>query len=99
MTVPKCIIDMLETRTIIRTIEAQIVQKLENNEARPKFTGSYKKKRVLEETNHHHVFNDIVYMHELCSGFLFFCTEKHVLSCALNACVFLYLILFCGLAF
>ena len=27
----------------LRTIEAQIVQKLENNEPRPKFTGSYKK--------------------------------------------------------
>ena len=27
----------------LRTIEAQIVQNLENNEARPKFTGSYKK--------------------------------------------------------
>ena len=31
----------------LRTIEAQIVQKLKNNEARPKFTGSYKRKRVL----------------------------------------------------
>ena len=31
----------------LRTIEAQIVQKLKNNEALPKFTGSYKKKRVL----------------------------------------------------
>ena len=30
----------------LRTIEARIVQKLKNNEARPKFTGSYKKKRV-----------------------------------------------------
>ena len=28
----------------IRTIEAQIVQKLKNNEAQSKFTGSYKKK-------------------------------------------------------
>ena len=44
MTVPKCIIDMVETRTInLRTIEAQIVQKLKNNKARPTFTGSYKK--------------------------------------------------------
>ena len=25
----------------LRTIEAQIVQKLKNNEARPKFSGSY----------------------------------------------------------
>ena len=29
----------------LRTIEAQIVQKLKNNGARPKFTGSYKKKK------------------------------------------------------
>ena len=29
-----------------RTIEAKIVQKLKNNEARPKFTGSYKKKKA-----------------------------------------------------
>ena len=36
-------------RTII--IEAQIVQKLKNNEARPKFTGSYKKKRVIPVSN------------------------------------------------
>ena len=28
----------------LRTIEAQIRQKLKNNEARPKFTGSYGKK-------------------------------------------------------
>ena len=42
MTVPKCIIDMMETRTIFkRTIDAQIMPKLKNNEARPKFTGSY----------------------------------------------------------
>ena len=30
----------------LRTFEAQIVQKLKNNEGWPKFTGSYKKKRV-----------------------------------------------------
>ena len=30
-------------RIKIRIIEAQIVQKLKNNEPRPKFTGSYKK--------------------------------------------------------
>ena len=30
----------------IRTIEAQIVQKLKNNEYRPKFTGSFKRKDV-----------------------------------------------------
>ena len=31
-----------KTKNSLRTIEAQIVQKLKNNEARPKFTGSYK---------------------------------------------------------
>ena len=35
-----------KNKNSLRTIEAQIVQKLKNNEARPKFTGSYKKKRV-----------------------------------------------------
>ena len=34
----------------LKTIEAQIVQKLKNNEPRPKFTGSYKKKRVPQGT-------------------------------------------------
>ena len=33
-----------EQKNSLRTIEAQIVQKLKNNEGRPKFTGSYKKK-------------------------------------------------------
>ena len=31
----------------LRTIEAQIVQSLKNNEVRPKFTDSYKRKSVL----------------------------------------------------
>ena len=36
------------TRTILtETIEAQIVQKLKNNEPRPKFTGSYKKNKSV----------------------------------------------------
>ena len=36
-----------KNKNSLTTIEAQIVQKLKNNEARPKFTGSsYKKKRV-----------------------------------------------------
>ena len=30
----------------LRTIEVQIAQKLKNNGAQPKFTGSYKKKHV-----------------------------------------------------
>ena len=38
----------------LRTIEAQIVQKFKNNEARPKFTGSYFKKacnRLTQESS------------------------------------------------
>ena len=33
-----------KNKNSLRTIEAQIVQKLKNNEARPKFTRSYKNK-------------------------------------------------------
>ena len=37
-----------KNKNSLRTIEAQLAQKLKNNEARPKFTGSYiKKKRVF----------------------------------------------------
>ena len=36
-----------KTKNSLRTIEAQIVQKLKNNEARPKFAGSYKKKKRI----------------------------------------------------
>ena len=39
-----------KNKNSLRTIEAQIVQKLKSNEARPEFTGSYKKKRVGENT-------------------------------------------------
>ena len=35
----------LLNKNSLRTIEAQFVQKLKNNEARPKSTGSYLKKR------------------------------------------------------
>ena len=35
-----------ENKNSLRTIEAQIAQKPKNNEARPKFTGSYLKKSV-----------------------------------------------------
>ena len=38
-----------KNKNSLRTIEAQIVPKINNNEARPKFTGSHKKKRVLQE--------------------------------------------------
>ena len=36
----------LKNKKSLRTGEAQISQKLKNNEARPKFAGSNKKKRV-----------------------------------------------------
>ena len=39
-----------KNKNSLRTIEAQIVQKLKSNEARPEFTGSYQKKRVGENT-------------------------------------------------
>ena len=45
MTVPKCNWHDANKNNL-RTIEAQIVQKLKNNEAQPKFTGSYKKRSV-----------------------------------------------------
>ena len=38
---------LLKNKNSLRTIEAQVVQKLKNNEARPKFTGSYKKKTCI----------------------------------------------------
>ena len=37
-----------KNKNSLRTIEAQIVQKLKDNEARPKFTGSYKKSVQLD---------------------------------------------------
>ena len=49
MTVAMCIYGNnkpLLNMNSLRTIEARFVQKLKNNEARPKFTGSYKKKHV-----------------------------------------------------
>ena len=47
MTVPKCIYGNNNMNNL-RTIEAQIVQKLKNNEPRLKFAGSlFRKKRVL----------------------------------------------------
>ena len=38
-----------KNRNSLRTIEAQIVQKLKDNEARPKFTGSYKKRAYMPQ--------------------------------------------------
>ena len=45
MTVTKCIYGNNKPllNNSLRTIEVQLVQKLKNNEARPKFTGSYNK--------------------------------------------------------
>ena len=50
MTVAKCIYGNnkpLLNNNSLRTIEVQFVQKLKNNEARPKFTGSYNKKKCV----------------------------------------------------
>ena len=41
-----------KNKNSLKTIEAQIVQKLKNIEARPKFTGSYKKKGVYTSWQH-----------------------------------------------
>ena len=41
-----------EHKNSLRTIEVQIVQKLKNNEALLKFTGSYKKKACKEKLCH-----------------------------------------------
>ena len=53
MTVAKCIYGNnkpLLNKNSLRIIEAQFVKKIKN-EARPKFTGSYKIKRVYNEEN------------------------------------------------
>ena len=44
------IIIFLKNKNKLKTIEAQIVQKLENNEPPPNFIGSYTKKRVFNST-------------------------------------------------
>ena len=41
-----------KNKNCLRTIEAQIVQKLKNNEARLKFIGSYKSKSVYRDSRH-----------------------------------------------
>ena len=38
------LMNTFNNKNSLRTIDAQIVQKLKNSEARPKFTGFYKKK-------------------------------------------------------
>ena len=40
-----------ENKNSVRTIETEIVQKLKNNEARPKFTGSYSKKKTCSSVS------------------------------------------------
>ena len=42
--------------SLLRIIEAEIAQKVKNNEARPKFTGSYKKKRIMHYHNSERMF-------------------------------------------
>ena len=54
-----------KNKNSLRTIEAQIVQKLKNNEARPKFTGSYKKKSVYSPYLHRHKTKTDVRLHSL----------------------------------
>ena len=54
MRVPKCIYGNNNMNNL-RTIEAQIVQKLKNNEPWPKFAGSYKEKNVYYWIDHVHV--------------------------------------------
>ena len=44
--VPMSKISYKKNKNILKTIEAEISEKVKNNEARPKFTGSYKKMRV-----------------------------------------------------
>ena len=44
-----------KNKNSLRTIEAQIVQKLKNNDARRKFTCSYKKTRVSQYKGWVHV--------------------------------------------
>ena len=48
-----------EHKNSLRTIEAQIVQKLKNNEARPKFTGSYKKKKACKSAKKYIVISQV----------------------------------------
>ena len=60
-----------EHKNSLRTIEAQIVQKLKNNEARPKFTGTYKEKacsfkniqRNLFSISKHYLLFDFIQTH------------------------------------
>ena len=54
MRVPKCIYGNNNMNNL-RTIEAQIVQKLKNNEPWPKFAGSYKEKNVYYWIDHVHL--------------------------------------------
>ena len=46
-----------KNKNSLRTIEAQIVQKLKNNAAPSKFTGSYKQKKRVNPTIAHILFS------------------------------------------
>ena len=47
-----------KNKNSLRTIEAQIAQKLKNNEAQPKFTGSYEKRACMTATEHEKVLRE-----------------------------------------
>ena len=53
----------------LRTIEAQIVQELKNNEAPPKFTCSYKKK-ACKRIHIFMIYNDFVIAQRFCPKFV-----------------------------
>ena len=66
-----------EHKNSLRTIEAQIVQKVKNNEARPKCTGSYKKsvyiKTVAElEPDRVGTRSNNIYLHQFFIEFVFY---------------------------
>ena len=42
--------ETFKNKNNLRTVEAEISQEIENNEARSKFTGSYRKESVKNET-------------------------------------------------
>ena len=62
----------------LRTTEAQIVQKVKNNEARPKFTGSYIKNKPAEI--YHELLNSILAKPVKCTSSPLF----HVSTCYSN---------------
>ena len=58
-----------KNKNSLRTIEAQIMQKLKNSEARPKFTGPYQKACCLEQF-------EVSLRKRFCQSLVFTCAEK-----------------------